>query len=395
MAYSGVHQAFQIALAAEEAGLLEMFYGSIFDAPGQWGRWLGVLLGQPTMLNRRITGVPRSRLQEFPVPFLLHRFASAFPLSRGSYPWYQANFAFDRAVARCVSASECRLVVGTETCARDSFRAAGERGMLKVLDCPQVHPDFLTSLLAQAAEALGEPPPVPFDPPELAARKAEEFAMADVLLVLSEVHRRSFLANGFAAERLVPIPLWVDTQLWQPPVAPPVRDARAPLQVLFVGGIGLRKGIPWLIRAVEQCGPGVQLTLVGVNSGETDRFLARSPAAIRLAGKKNKAELRALYGAADVLVLPSLVDTFGFVALEAMACGLPVIVTDNCGVPVPDPAWRVPVMNSDAIAQRLEYYARNRDALVSDGKIAGQFAQQFTPERYREQIKHLLKQLLG
>jgi glycosyltransferase involved in cell wall biosynthesis len=71
-----------------------------------------------------------------------------------------------------------------------------------------------------------------------------------------------------------------------------------------------------------------------------------------------------------------------------------VIVTENCGVPVPEPAWRVPIMNSDAIAQRLEYYATNREALQRDGQSAQQFARQFTPERYREQIKNLLRELL-
>jgi glycosyltransferase involved in cell wall biosynthesis len=109
----------------------------------------------------------------------------------------------------------------------------------------------------------------------------------------------------------------------------------------------------------------------------------------------SKSQLRDVYWKHDVLVLPSLGDSFGFVALEAMACGLPVIVTENCGVPVPDSAWRVPIMNSTAIARRLEYYASDRDALARDGKIAQVFAKQFTPERYREQIKNLLQKLLA
>jgi len=394
VAYSGVHQAFQIALAAEEAGLLDTFYSSVFDAPGKWGRWLGLILGKQTMANRRNPRISTARLKEISAPFFLHRATSITRQTRRFYPWYQAHFDFGRQVAAYLPHSSARLFIGTETCARDSFRAAGACKMIKVLDCPQVHPDFLTRLLARAAEDLGVPPPPPFDPPQLAERKAEEYGMADVLLVISEVHRRSFLEAGFLPERLVEIPLWVDCELWQPP--PKVRPRQPPeaLQVLFVGNIGLRKGIPWLIQAVEQCGGAVQLTLVGTNSGETDASLSGIKSTVRYCGTKNKAELREIYWQSDVLVLPSLVDTFGFAALEAMACGLPVIVTENCGVPVPVPAWRVPVMNSDAIARRLEYYVVDREALGRDRQIAQQFARQFTPERYREQIKTLLRRLL-
>jgi len=58
---------------------------------------------------------------------------------------------------------------------------------------------------------------------------------------------------------------------------------------------------------------------------------------------QSKAALRELYCKHDIMVFPSLSDSFRFVAMETMACSLPVIVTQNCGVPVPEELWRVPV----------------------------------------------------
>jgi glycosyltransferase involved in cell wall biosynthesis len=133
----------------------------------------------------------------------------------------------------------------------------------------------------------------------------------------------------------------------------------------------------------------VALTLVGGVDDELKLFLKRYAGKINLLPPCAKAELRRHYQRHDLLVLPSLGDSFGFVAMEAMACGLPVVVTENCGAPVPDPSWRVPVMDSAAIARRLEYYAVNPQAMEEDGRVARQFARLFTPERYREKIKEL------
>src|SRR5690606_28881120 len=75
--------------------------------------------------------------------------------------------------------------------------------------------------------------------------------------------------------------------------------------------------------------------VVFVGSGELEgKLLERcSEAGIRFkfAGFKNQSELPACYAAADALVLPSAQETWGLVVNEAMACGIPAIVSDSCG----------------------------------------------------------------
>jgi len=199
--------------------------------------------------------------------------------------------------------------------------------------------------------------------------------------------------QGFPAAKLRVIPLWVNSAYWQPASAHRPAETE-PLRVLFVGKINLRKGVPYLIQAAASCGDSVTVTLIGDVDDELTSFLKGCEGRVNIVPPCTKSDLRKHYSMHDLLVLPSLGDSFGFVAMEAMACGLPVVVSENCGAPVPDSTWRVPAMDSKAIAQRLEYYAGNRLALRRDGQTAHQFARKFTPERYREEIKELYRQLL-
>lgn len=160
-----------------------------------------------------------------------------------------------------------------------------------------------------------------------------------------------------------------------------------------VGGINLRKGVPFLLEAARTLGDSIALTLVGAVASEMEPVLRAYPTPLKIIEPQTKAALRAIFTSHDVLVLPSIADSFGFVGLEAMACGLPAIVTENCGVPLPAPAWRVPAMDGPAIAARLATYTRDREAVKADRETALTFATQFTPARYRREIGGLLQSL--
>jgi UDP-glucose:(heptosyl)LPS alpha-1,3-glucosyltransferase len=102
--------------------------------------------------------------------------------------------------------------------------------------------------------------------------------------------------------------------------------------ILFVGGQWERKGLKFLVEAMKHLEQGALLIVVGNGDEEKYRNLAREHGvedAILFQGfKKDIAEY---YLAADVLVLPSLYEPFGYPVLEAMAMGLPAIASRQVG----------------------------------------------------------------
>jgi glycosyltransferase involved in cell wall biosynthesis len=105
--------------------------------------------------------------------------------------------------------------------------------------------------------------------------------------------------------------------------------------VLFAGKFIEEKRAVDLLRAVASLPESIHPLVVMVGGGELESCLrtAASEAGIRVVftGFKNQSELPELYAAADAIVLPSYSETWGLVVNEAMACGIPAVVSDACG----------------------------------------------------------------
>ncbi|WP_009959373.1 glycosyltransferase family 4 protein [Verrucomicrobium spinosum] len=392
VAYMGVHQAYQLALAAAEFNRLQAFYCSVYSEGPRWGKLLKKVL-RSDLLNRRVDGLSGANIIEYPWP-LVGKFIRDKFLPHRRDDWLAASDQFDKWSASQMERNPSRIFVGTETCDLYGLRVARQHGAVTVHDCPQVHPTLLTQLMAQASDAAGLPQPLPIDTPGMAARKLEEYALADWLLVYSDLHKLSFTNAGFSPERLFQCPLWVDTEFWSGG-DPSAADAKSPLKALFVGTLNLRKGLPFLLQAYDLCHKKISLTLVGSLDPAMRPLLSRYQDRITWIPPVDKVQLREIYRQHDVFILPSVVDSFGFVALEAMACGLPVVTTANCGAPVPDKSWQVSAMDGNLLAERILAMADDRDRTAQLGMVARRHACQYTAAKYRKNINDLYLKLLG
>ncbi|MGH8012500.1 MAG: glycosyltransferase family 4 protein [Candidatus Binataceae bacterium] len=157
--------------------------------------------------------------------------------------------------------------------------------------------------------------------------------------------------------------------------------------VLFIGNGFARKGLRFLLRAAGQAKRKMWLMVAG-NDRAIDSYqrLARrlriSPRVLFLGAQ---ARVERLFEMADVLALPSLFEPFGNVALEAMAAGLPVVTSAQCGVTaLLPPALRPFVIQHPSdpgeIAARLTALLEVRGTEL--GEAARATAEQFSWQRY-------------
>lgn len=184
------------------------------------------------------------------------------------------------------------------------------------------------------------------------------------LLYIGEANKRFFLSRGAAPDRLAFAPYCIDNQRFKSQ-ALMVRSERAALRarwaipenafcVVFVGKLISKKRPLDLVRAVASLGAKAQgrpVHILFVGSGElagaardacdvvydagaVPALQPKKPGSptASFAGFLNQSEIVAAYVAADCLVLPSeATETWGLVVNEALACGLPVAVSDACG----------------------------------------------------------------
>jgi len=200
------------------------------------------------------------------------------------------------------------------------------------------------------------------------------------VLVPSPVCLEAAVAVGCPPDRLRLVPYGIDASWLELPVAP------EPGRLLMVGQVGLRKGSADLAAACRllHCrGVAYRCRVAGP--------LLADPACPELQGPiylgpVPRSQVCHEFARADVFVLPSLAEGMALAALEAMACGIPVVTTAAAGSPVRQgiEGFLVPERDPQALADRVQQLLDDRALRSRLGAAARQRAAEFTWERYGE-----------
>ena len=239
---------------------------------------------------------------------------------------YTINERYDRQVAAALQGPLSRFM-GFAGKSLHAFRRARELGANCLeLIAPNSHVENVFRLHARAAADSGLADSW-LNRTQL-RKTLREYEVADRIYVHSDYVRDSFLAAGIPPAKLRRTDLHVAPR-FRPPRHRPSDDV---FRVVYVGRLDATKGVPLLLDVFDRLDvPTKELTLVGGWATRGMRtFMApwlRRPDLRHAPGDP----LPALH-AADVFVHPSYEDGFGYAPTEALACGVPVVVTEDTGM---------------------------------------------------------------
>jgi hypothetical protein len=370
VAQEGSRQSYAIPLAFHRINRLRKFYADI------WCRWGRPVLrrgpsGSRALATRFNSEIPADRVVSFSPAAIVTRSVDHFrrkEMSPADLADVYCRFGewFATRVRRHLETlpldPENDLFFGFNTNCLETLEMLRERRIFTVVD--QVDPGKVEEdLLREEAELWPGWENVPGRMPQSYwDRLRAEWDMADLILVNSEWSAEALVLQGVPRDKIIVVPLAIDVDR-DPSVKPIKADGN--VKVLWLGSVILRKGIQYLVQAAKLLQrQNIEFLLAGP-MGISEQAARSFPPNIKPLGWITRDRLSKIYQQADVFVLPTLSDGFAITQLEAMAHGLPVIATPNCGRVVTDgvDGFIVPARDGERLAEAILRLDSDRNLL--------------------------------
>jgi glycosyltransferase involved in cell wall biosynthesis len=310
--------------------------------------------------GRSVERIPSKQVVSFDLLgfwYLLKRRGDLAPSERAML-FAKVNRLFgDRVVRKGFNGTD--IVWGFNGASLEIFQHARSRGIKCILEQSIAPRRIELKLLAEEAALWPGWRPDEYSPAAtasdpLAEREEAEWQLADKIVCGSRFVADGLAKQNVSIDKISVVPYGVNTDRF---TARNGYSARKELNVLFVGEIGLRKGIPYLLEALRS-----------LNRPQAIRAKLLGPVAVSMECLKQygqwcevvepvpRARVVEMYDWADVLVLPSICEGSATVTYEAMACGLPIICTPNTGSLVRHglDGFVVPIRDATALQEKIE-----------------------------------------
>lgn len=396
LSHSGKQHCYKLALSLDKLGRLGRLATSTYYDPVRFPDRIFLRFRQAdSFLRKRHENGLSDKVARFPffeIPELILRL-----LFGNSRIAQEAVCARDALFDKFVSATQMRewgIFWGFQGSCLESLKSARRKKILAIVEFATGHVEAAIDILEK--ERLKNPEWKDsinnlYFPDWYLKRLREEPFYADYCVVASEFSGKTLESAGVGKSKILRLPLGVDIDKF----VFKKRAIKDKFRILFVGGIGQRKGIKYLLDAVKKLdSSNIILKIAGPVIGSGRAFRSYSGYYNYLGTLGTDQVIKAMHES-DCLVLPSLFEGFGLVIPEAMATGMPVIASTSSAAPeiiregidgfLAEPA------DTDGLAAKLEWLLKNRKKAVKMGENARERVKAFSWDRHIERLKHLLE----
>ena len=344
------------------------------------GRWhafeLATELQDRGLLSQLLTTYPRMAVKQITTRTLPVISKPSLELRRriydrwgfGAKPDCDIAAAFGRFAAKQVS-PDTNLFIGWSSASLEAIPIVQGRGGKVVIERGSTHIQHQANILRIGYERAG----LPWDgtDPLIIERELAEYQAADAIAVPTTFARQSFIDHGIPGDKIIVNPYGTDLS---ERVGRKQKIGSGPLRLLFVGGVSVRKGAPWLIEALKELEGQAACRFAGpVEPALRQMYGAGLPENVEWLGPLSSADVDRELSAADVFCLPSLEEGFPLSLLDAMAAGLTCVVTPAASDGVVRDGKNgilVPPMDVRALVTALDGISVDRSRLPVLGEAA-------------------------
>jgi len=315
--------------------------------------------------------------------------------------WYK-NLLFDRLSARYMNKNEADIFHVFTNQGLESVRAAKKKGIITIADCGSTYIEYQKKIVSEEYRLLGLRPKSFYDSmnennpynKKIINRGIKEFELSDYIMIPSDFVKMTFPKRF--QDKILVVPYGVDLTMFKK-----TKKRDDLFRIIYSGRIEVQKGIHYLLKAFMELDlPKSELMLLGFVESDFRQIIKRYDSKkIKVMGHIRQDVLYQYYSQGSVFVHPSVQEGLSLVLVEAMACGLPIIATENTGAGtlIDDGAegYVIPIRDVEEMKNKIKYLYDNRNELEMMSRNAHKKSKRYTWDAYGKRVVDAYKQVLA
>jgi glycosyltransferase involved in cell wall biosynthesis len=358
------------------------------------GYLLNLVTSYPKWKICKIYNIGKKKIKTVLLKEIIERIIIKLKLKKYFYfIFFYLNKYFEYFASKKVDYKNSDILVGWSGFSYKAFQKSKNYNVIKILERGSSHIQFQSEILLEEHKRfnikykLGD---------EEINQELKEYGLADYISIPSTFVKKTFLQKGFDEKKLLLTRYGVNLNSFYP------KEKKDNIfRFIYVGGLSVRKGLWYTLKAFNELNlPNSELILVGTIDENFLPILQEftSNKKIKIFNHISQIKLVEFYNISDVFVISSVEDGFAMVIPQALACGLPVICSENSGgselIANGINGYVVPIRNIDELKKKMNFlYEDKKHYIFLKEKIAKEI-KELSWDRYGDLIVDQYSNLL-